>query len=273
MPQPSTEVFIGRHSKKPQDTDPKSDTYEGMSKSGVDLAQKRARELAILIEEAKQGVIIFLAGTSEAPRTKSTTHAYINELSEIFKNKADQYLIINSPVESPSQAVNLINQNVSRKIIIGYPLFLKEFSMITSGWVNKEQEQSAYLKAMQEKFGMDEINLVREWISTEGKTDGFQGPNPTEVAKNYLKGIRRLQQFAQKHFAGRKVIIGIIGHSWDLDVSVTYLAKGKVDLPSFDEVTQGEIIKETEISKIEFGQDETTVIYRGREFKSPLSII
>lgn len=65
------------------------------------------------------------------------------------------------------------------------------------------------------------------------------------------------------------MVVGEVGHSWDLDAVACYLAKGKVDKESFHEVCGGKIINESEMISdiIVTPEGKTSVKYRGREFQ------
>lgn len=272
----TTEVVIGRHSKKPRQEDPTSQRYEGVSEAGVTLARERATTLLPLLENSKKGSILFLLGASEAHRTQSTLEIYGDELERIFADQSSEYLVLKRntekskrPLTSILDILNTIDSNPDKKIVVSFPLFVKEFSDATAGWVDKNGDPTEYYHLMMNKFGSDELNLVREWIKTEGKANGLQGPNPTQVAQQYLQGITRLQELIRREFPNRNIVIGVVGHSWNLDVLITYLAEGKVDLESFDKVTQKEgIIKETETAKITIGSNEFEVNYRGETYTS-----
>jgi len=114
---------------------------------------------------------------------------------------------------------------------------------------------------------------VHDWIENQGRlelADGtiLNGPKPDIVAKEYIEGLKRIHGFASGQLPGRPLIIHGVGHQWDLDAVVTYLAKGKVNSDSFNEVTGGTAIGESEfIHDIVIDPNgQTSVRYRGHEF-------
>ena len=85
---PKTEVLITRHSKKATAEDTSS--YEGLSQAGVELAKQRAKDFANILEASEPAILLLLIGASEAPRTKSTSRIYGEELTEIFSQKPEE---------------------------------------------------------------------------------------------------------------------------------------------------------------------------------------
>jgi hypothetical protein len=274
------EGFLTRHSKKPKGDDKESQQYPGISDVGVEMSEKRAEEeISKMIEQAEPGSLIFLAGASEQVRTKSTAEVYGDKLKELFAGREDIKVVTReeiSEMRDPQRGAtfnveNLKNYALSdpdKKVVIDFPLFLKEFALSGDGrWANKNGEYSEYTKAILKKHNNDELACLREWVETEGKMGDITGPNPTQVAEEQLNGMKRLNQFAQKYADGRPVLIGGTGHSWNLDALAIYLAnEGKVNIEGLEKIGNS-MIKETELMKIEIKDGKEVFGYRGQEFE------
>ncbi len=272
-----TEILITRHSKKPTENDAASQKYEGISESGVELALQRAQDIAQILEQSEPGTIMLIIGASNVARTKSTGRIYGEELSRIFKDQ-NEYVVktaaeIGSRHDLRAQITETSRQNPDKKIVIAYPLFIRQFSDPGNGFADNKGNIIPYYDALEKKHKNDVDVMIREWIETRGKMDGLVGPDPTEVGRNVAEnGSRRTQIFVEKSGVKRKIILVFVGQSWSLDAGITYAAKGKVDLQSFEEVTGGHVIDETELAQISISPGSSKVKYRGKEFERKTQI-
>ena len=261
------ESFLTRHSLKPEMPEDESAEYPGLTEAGAELARKRARqEILELVEKSERGTVVFIGGASNLPRTKSTAEIYGDELKEI--NPEDALVVTRQEIakiykEEKSYKGTLekiaesIKQNENKKIIIVFPMFLKGLSPKDEG-----HEFFAYYNQLLEKHGGDESAAIKDWLETNGKVDGKQaGPVPQELARNIESELERLKTFAQKHFDGRPLITGLVGHSWLLDAFL-YEKIGEKAL-------EKGMINETELAKIKVGPDKTEIEYRGETFALP----
>ena len=160
------------------------------------------------------------------PCTKSTSRVSANELKSLLADKTDEYLVyeqkdIEAAVDKKTQstrevASKLVADNPDKKVILSYPLFLKEFSLVApeTGPRAKVPEWKTggvkeigtpYLAELMKQAGNNEATAVSKWIDNDGKInmpngDVLEGPNPVETAQGYIKSIERLQNFAMKLF-------------------------------------------------------------------------
>lgn len=164
------------------------------------------------------------------------------------------------------EVIKKIEENPNKKIVVEFPLFIKEFAM-GGRWADKKTgEYTDYTNALLAKYNKDDDKCLRGWIESEGHLDGLTGPNPTDVAKEHLQGAKRLHEFAEKYVKNRPVVVGSVGHSWNLDALAVYLANdGKVDLEGLEKVG-GLMIKTAEMARIEVDGGDCKLIYRGKEF-------
>lgn len=269
------DAYITRHSLKPSKTSPESSEFKGITEPGVELAKERADEIAGLIERAKPGTIVFQAGVSPEVRTRSTMQVYGDTLKSRFSGRDDVLFIGRDDLAESSKdigfgktaakVVGMAEQKPDAKVIIDLPLRLKE--MMDAGWFTADGKPSAYTEHLLGGGGSLH-DMEKRWFKEEGKVGGEQiGPNPTAVAENLLAGFRRLKAFARKFFPDRPIIVGCVGHSFELDALLAYMAgDGKID-PDGYERFQSDIINETEMIKISFEGDAVVAAYRGQELR------
>lgn len=273
-----SEFFLTRHSIKPKDSDTESADFPGISEKGVELARERVAEIMSLLEKSPEGTVMFISGVSDAPRTGSTAELYGEELKELAKDKEDIMIISRKEIkddgapEGYTKTINkfsdIIKSNPDKKIVIDFPLFLKELSL--KPWLDEKGNYSQYLQELMKKNNNDEYLAMKEWIETNGvmENSDLRGPDPLDVVKGHEKAISRLLNFANKHVRDRPLILGMVGHSWLADTFLTYLSSGKIDAKGLEEVAGGEMIKETELAAVKIENGQTTVSYRGKTFVS-----
>lgn len=280
--------FATRHSIKPKaGVDPESDTYQGVSEKGVDLARVRAAEIIKLVENEPQGTIMFLAGSSEIPRAKNAAKIYGEEMDRILKENENSEISIisNKDIDDISKTENQsgvkpgyteiaeeiaekIKANPDTKFIVDFPMFIKEFAFNNNRWADKNGQQTEYVSQLLVKCNNDVEECLRDWIKNEGKLDNLSGPNPTEMAKGQLEGIKRLVGFASRYLKeDRNLLIGSVGHSWSLDVLAIYLVNnGKVDLEGYEKIG-GKMIKETQLMRVGQNKDnQNCLFYNNQEY-------
>lgn len=252
------EDFFTRHSTRPKEDDPESSDFEDISKGGVELAKQRAREILESLERSENGTIMFIGGTSEIARTKSTALIYGNEIRNIVSEQRREDILVFMPedlrkIEGYSNKLNyLVEQitvNPEKKIVIVFPMFIKEFSFV-GDFTTKEGKWAQYTHELLKRSGGDSERALRDWLDNQGVIGDLKGPNPKEIAEKQLTGLNRLREFAEKYISGRPLIIGSVGHSWSLDALAVYLAnKGEVTAEAFDKM-KAKMIGETGMIKL-----------------------
>jgi len=273
------QVFISRHTEKVKDGKIESKEYPGITEKGVDIAKETAKkEILELIEQSEHGSVIFIGGATEQVRTKSTAEVYGDELKEELKNREDEFLVITRKdiqekakgkgyTETVKQIVEALNMNQDKKVVIDFPMFLKDFSMERLGMIDKQGNPKPYLNNLNKMNNDDDHASAKDWIQNKGEIGDLKGSNPEETVKGYEKAIERLEEFAKKHIGDRPLVIGMVGHCWDIEAYMTYLLNhGQVDVEGFEKITKGKIIDNAELTKIKIGPNKTTVSYRGEDF-------
>jgi len=299
--------FATRHARPAREAkegDPVSREYPDLTEYGVEQARERARiEIFDLVKNAPEKAIVFIGGTSDQPRTKQTGEIYGDALSAlredleheniavITKSDIDRMVtesIGEEAVKSvtkekafmPGQIIKVVKKlqemvaSSPGKVIIDYPLMLKELAYkFKNRWTDQKGNKTEYFSEVLKKHGQNHYTAGEDWIENQGHLEVagriLQGPNPQEVAEDYLHGLKRLRAFVEKNAPGRPVIVGEVGHQWDLDALVTYLANdGKVDFEGYKKVSQGEgIMKEAEMTEVVIEPEKSVVRYRGRDFE------
>ncbi len=266
-----------RHSLKPKaEVDPES-SYQGISGKGLELAKERASEILESFKNEPKGAVMFLAGASELPRTKNTAEIYGEEISKIIseKNYDDMAVITKRDIskheggytEIATEVKKEIEAQPDKKFIIDIPLFVKELGT-SNRWGDGRGGYSKYVMSLLTKYNNDEEECIKDWILNEGKLDGEVGPNPTKLAEEQLAGFKRLEDFAKKFLGDRPLVIGSVGHSWNLDALAVYLANnGKVDLEGYEKLGV-KMIKETQLMRVgKNKENESVFFYNNQEYK------
>lgn len=167
----------------------------------------------------------------------------------------------------------LKSENPDKKIVITFPVELKGFSYGFNDRWTENGKKTEYFSEALKKHNDDNSAAGLDWLENQGTLtteDGrnLQGPNPTQVAKEYLESLRRLREFAGKHI-GRSIVIGGVGHQWDLDAVVTFLASGgrDVTIENFRKFVDKpeELINNSEIISFSIDKDGVIVDYRGKQ--------
>lgn len=289
--------------------DPASKEYPEITEQGVEQVRSRAKgDILNLIESAPEAAVIFIGGSSDQQRTKDTGRGYGDVLAEYAEAHPDKNLLVITKDQIDRQASErvgrdvskdklkdgfvpgqiartvesiqeIIRQNPTKRIVIAYPLELKQLTYkYYDRWTDSQGKKTPYFNALLKKHNQDHDAAGLDWLMHQGRlevkegdeTKVLQGPVPRDVAEEYYEGLLRLNQFAKKYAEGRPVVTIGIGHQWDEDALVTFLANnGKVDIHGFNRVSgDGTIATETEYmaATIDPKQDEVRVQYRGQEF-------
>lgn len=274
--------FVTRHSTKPKGDDLTSNVYEGISEKGVDLAKERAHEILETVESLPEGGVLVLGGASELARTKATMNVYSDELKRLVAEAGRKDIKVmdmediralanadqteDSKVGMTAMLEKLaaeIQRNPDTKFVLAAPMFLKEFAM--ARWTDAQGNFSEFTNKLMEKAGGDMEKAVELWFESRGTVDGLNGPVPNEVAKEHLHGIGRLRDFVNRFLQGRSVSIGAVGHSWNADALVAYLANnGDASAEWYRNAVGGKMIGETEMFRVETDGDETKLVYGKR---------
>jgi hypothetical protein len=283
-----SENFFGtRHSLKPSGEDEQSENYKGISEFGVELARERAADILEIMKNEPEGTIMFLAGASEISRTKNTAKIYSEEIDKILTDSDNEEISLISKndivnianekdvagekpgyTEIATKIAEEIKTNPDKKYIIDLPMFIKEFEFGNNRWTDKNGNFTEYLNQLIEKHGRDINECLKDWIKNEGKLKDMSGPNPTEMAKEQLQGIKRLAEFADRYLEGdRNLIIGFVGHSWTMDALAVYLTNnGVVDIAGFNKIG-GQVIAETQMMRVgKNKEDKSCLFYNNEEY-------
>lgn len=247
--------FFTRHSTRPEKQDLESVEFYGISEKGVELARERASEIFKSLEKSENGTIMFIGATSEIPRAKSTALVYGDEIRNIVSEQKRDDILILLPEDFKNikgysnklqHIIEQINSNPDKKIVVDFPLFLKEFSFV-GDFTTKEGKWAEYTQELLKRNKGDDEMALRDWLSNQGVIGNLKGPNPKEIAEKQLAGLDRLRTFVEKYISDRPLVIGSVGHSWSLDALAVYLANEcEVSAEAFDKI-KGKMIGESEM--------------------------
>jgi hypothetical protein len=299
-----TTFLVARHSKKTktpiEGSAVSGEFYQGISEEGEAIVRERTREHVLsVVEQSAPGSVILFAGSSELPRTKSTTRISTNELKNILADKQDEYIIldekditglVDTKTQSTREVVSkLVQDNPGKKIILSYPLFLKELSLVSPEtgsrvsepeWTAGGQKEipTAYLTELLKRNNNNAIEAVLDWVKNNGQIttelgEVLRGPNPLDTAKGYVTAMKRLEKFSKELFPNRPLTIELTGHSWDIDAFIAYAThNGKLNVDTVQEIAKGDkdtasIISEFEFPVIKMGEQGGSLSYRGKEYQ------
>jgi len=309
LPEPSPEEIgagtFSRHAKSLRHidgADSASEEFSSLTIHGVEQARETARtKLLENIKKSPAGSVLFIGGKSDQDRTGQTAEVYGDELKK-FEESDNLTIITKKQIESftkmqndergfsPSQIIlvlrkikQIVNERPNQKIVITYPLEIKQLGYEYGRRWTHQGKKIEYFDKLVKKYHGSHARAVHDWLKNQGKLtldDGtiIEGPKPEIVAKEYLHGLSRLYQFTKNQLGNRPVEVLAVGHQWDLDAVVTYLARGRVTYQDWTEIMgrQGQdiekqVIGETElISNISIDPDtrKTTVRYRDKNFST-----
>ena len=270
--------FFTRHSTERRADDLRPDIFNGVSKEGVELAEERAEEILKLFKDSDDGTIMFIGGTSDIDRTKSTALIYGQKMKQIVEK--DKNIIVCLPDEVKpidgytgkiEYLAQKIKENPDKKFVIDFPLFIKQFSFMGTWTDNKTGEWTDYGNELMRRNNDNDEACLRDWLENQGKIGDLEGPNPKDVAERQLEGMNRLREFVKKYIDDdkRPIIVGSVGHCWNLDALAIYLANnGEVTLEAFNEMKG--MIGETEMIRLITEKDGKQFLQYG-ELSIPLN--
>ena len=113
-----------------------------------------------------------------------------------------------------------------------------------------------------EKHWKNYSSAIKEWF--KGKNTDI---DPKKIAKNYLHSIKRLETFVKRFTGNRKAKFVFVGHSFEIDALLTYLANdGRIDAEGFERIGD-RVVDYNELSTIKFDKNgDIHTNYRGQDF-------
>ncbi len=267
-----------------QEGDVASTEYPHITEEGVEKARKAAREeFAPMVENSTERSVLFIGGSSEEDRTKETAEVIGNELAQqyagnlkvkVFTRKNIDVLREQARQDNDSVLNDLqkiIDENPDKKLVFAYPLFLNELSLRPQFRDRKTGKHTEFSDSILSKTGIDESTGVKEWFAVATDTETTRSTQKT--AEVQLEAINRLQKFAKKFVGDRPLLVGMVGHGWQLDALALYLAnKGKVSAKDFEKLFHSEFIQQAETGKLSVTKDGAVFTYKGKEYSVPADI-
>jgi broad specificity phosphatase PhoE len=270
----SEKIFFGRHTERidsPRTGEvikEESDKYKGITGSGVERGKERVKDLIDMVDEAPGGAVVFIGGSSEEERTRSTVRLFGDSVADHCKD--DPNVLIVSSVEKEGKkfldyARNVVSENPDKKIVIIRPLFLKEFSLRPKFRDREEGKHTPLSNDLFEEGGDTDEGSTKAFVSRPELA--------REEAERQIKGINRLRDLIKEIAPGRESITGFVSHGWILDALASYLAnQGKAGREGF-EAAGGKMIEEAETGKITISGDKAVFTFRGADYEVPLDVL
>jgi hypothetical protein len=289
-------VYIWRHSIKPTEGDKESSIYQGISEGGVKKARDAVQGILKKLEEAAPGTVMFLGGVSEEIRTASTARVYGEELKRLVGDNS-KYLVVTErdlaegkygtkqvyeQGSHPQQQIQenikyIIAQNPKKKIVFDVPMVMEDLSSRTRGgkigWFDENGKPTKYTKALMDRVGgKDQNKALKYWIEKNNpEIQGMYGPKPIEVAQRYARAINNLEKSLHQFVGDRPLITGLVGHSWEADTFLAYLAgdgNKNISVKNLDKIANNRgMIKETERAELVYGNTGMFLHYREKEHR------
>jgi len=270
----SEKIFFGRHTERITDPitgeviKPESAEYKGVTPSGVEKGKEKVKDLINIIDEAPAGAVVFLGGSSEEERTRSTMEIFGASAADHYKN--DSNILVISSVDKEGEkfldfARNIALENPDKKIIVTRPLFLKEFSLRPKFRECGTGEHTQLSRNINEEGGNTDTEGMRAFMNRPGLAQ--------EEAERQIKGINRLRDLVREVAPNRYSIIGFTSHGWILDSLASYLAnRGEAGKEGYEK-TGGKMFEEAETGKITISGDGIIFSFRGVDYEVPHNIL
>lgn len=267
MQKKEEKFFISRHGHTERDVSNWDKDYPGLNKKGIETARKRAQDLIKEIESLPKEGITWLAGCSEVLRTRSTLSVYGEELKKYYAEDEDiLYLEKKDIIGKSKEVIDLIKNTKDKKIIINFPLALKEIS-------NREMLNNLYegtwdkeIKQLFLDSDKDLNKFTEDWFGKFEDKDGNAPKSPQKSYEQIVKSLKRLREFFNKVVSDRDSLIAIVGHNTELNSLATKLISGEISKKAFKEDIK-DSIEETESMVINNKEGETKFKYRNKEYK------
>ena len=196
---------------------------------------------------------------------------------------------------------NLIADNRNTQVIIDDPLFVKQFSLRPYFRHPETATHTEFAKHIMDTARAehgdptryDEAGAIDPLASYQAESTGgakafmsmekqedvepYGGVTPQHIAEEHVRALQRLTSFVKKQLRPedreRQLIIGMIGHGWNVDAFFSYLAnQGEANLEGYMQATDnGEAVRMPEMAQMKIGRqgEPSTFSFRGRDFEIP----
>lgn len=283
--------FFSRHTDRADDPKtgkqdkPESEEYKGITEPGVERAQEQTKEIIKMIDKSSGDAVVFIGGSSEEPRTKSTVDVYGNTLDQHYQDDQNVMVVSQKSIESlreqdpkfklSTYTQNLITANPDKKIVISHSLYLKQLSLRPHFRDAKTGQRSEYSDELYQA-GHDNEEETTKVLMKASESEASETPPPTtpqQLAEQHLEGISRLRKFTRRFAGDREVTVGLVGHGWNLDALSSYLAdKGKAGSAGYQK-TGDKMMEPSEIGRVTIEEDEARFTYRGETYRIPPELL
>jgi len=262
------EFFITRHSKALGENEVPIIEYPGLNEEGLELAHKRARDLIGEIDELPINSVVWFAGCSEVPRTRSTLKIYAEDARKNYEN--DPEIVNFGPEEIKKDKrgiINLIKNESNKKFIVDFPLSLKD---LTRKELLSDLQKGKFGKELSEimaRAGRDVDKFMEEWMISY-KENEADIHSPQQSYELIVNAMNRLQRFFDKLFPDRNSMIVMVGHSTEINALLTKLIGGEISAENY-KILIGKAVTETEQLILKRSKEKSELLFRGKQYEIP----
>lgn len=273
--------------------------YPGITERGVQMLEEPSARLALAIEAGAPNAVVFIGGSSEEIRTRSSAEVIGDNLARMYKDDPNTVVITRSqikemykaqtsPEADPQMAAvdrmlnvikhvkTIIHDNPDKRIIVTYPLHLKQFSMrpILRDF---QGNQTAYTKELEARNPGDvDAQMLEAMLDTHPADYKNPRPfSPDELGNQHLQGVERLHRLAERVVGERETFVAFVGHGLYLDTLAGKLAKRKDESleKAYRERLQAKSIGQAEMGIVRFKDNAATFTYQGQTHPVDISQI
>lgn len=274
----SIESFFSRHTKKTDNPEVEAKDYPGVTPEGVELARKKDTELIEMIEHAPSGAVIWLGGITKHVRTCSTMDVYLESIKAYIDAHPEKYMYLDAGALQAAHStgqrgkLDIIMQaaETGKKVIIDFPLAIKNF--LETGWSKEDGTPTEYMESLQRRITSQSARgAFEQWFKDKGVVEGKKiGPDPEEVAVDFIEGLMRLEQFTKKYFSNRPVMVGSVGHSANMTALLHYThGKGAIRSELFQDIPD---IKETDMFSYNISGENLIIRFKDQEYQTAIPV-
>lgn len=263
--------------------------YPGITERGVQMLEEPSAQLALAIEAGAPNAVVFIGGSSEEVRTRSSAERIGDNLAERYQDDPNTIVITRSQIkdiyktqaseetDSKLAAIDrmvgvirhvktIITDNPDKRIIITYPLHLKQLSMRPL-LRDFQGNQTAYTKELESRNPKDlDAQMLESMLDVHPDDYQAERPfSPEEIAKQHITGVARLQRMVERVAGERDTFIGVVGHGVWLDaLPAELMRQGDETLEqAYRDKIHAKAIGQAEMGIVQFKNNAATITYKG----------
>ncbi|PIT97428.1 hypothetical protein COT77_01590 [Candidatus Berkelbacteria bacterium CG10_big_fil_rev_8_21_14_0_10_41_12] len=218
-----------------------------LPEEGIMRAQREGEQISKDLLTTADNAVIWLISSKEL-RTQETNNIIYNEIKDKARNDPDYagtQLFNMFKYKTLDNVLRAVNQQGGRIVIAN------QEDVPVMGF-NARWDMDKNTEILKERYGGDEGAMLRDWLEDYYLQDEV-GARPYEVADGFKVFIRQKQEEFARLFPNRPLVIGAIGHSWEIDAAIVGLIGETFSRAQIDKM--GGMIGIMEGAKIVIGTD------------------